>query len=168
MVASLSAVIEVHYIYMRRSFFGIFDAWTWYKTRGLLGRGGGCIGVSLNHHRIRHTKLHIRLIKTNFQCLSVSKIVPRLVLRFSRNYFFMQSALLYVVKTPLTLSDQAEIFNTNTLKYSPEVKLAFLIFDDCIRIYRLLKVRNSVLIRTFRYFFLLKKEGIEIFEKAQN
>jgi hypothetical protein len=61
------------------------------------------------------------------------------------------------------VSDRAEIFITDTLKYPPEVQLAVLISDDCIRIYRLLKAMNSVLTRTFRYFFI-KKEGSEIFE----
>jgi hypothetical protein len=59
--------------------------------------------------------------------------------------------------TPLTLSDRAEIFITDTLKYHPEVKLAVLISDDCIRIYRVLKARNSVLARTFKYFFIKKE-----------
>jgi hypothetical protein len=79
-------------LHMRRPFFGIFDAWTCYKTRGLPGRG--CTRVSRHHHQILYTKSHIRSIQTNFQCLSVSKTVLKLVLRFSQNWFFMQSAQL--------------------------------------------------------------------------
>ncbi len=69
-------------------------------------------------------------------------------------------------KPSLTLSDRAEIFIKDTLKYPPEVKLTVFIPDDCMRIYRVLKARNSVVTRIFKYSFY--KEESEIFEKAQN
>jgi hypothetical protein len=68
---------------------------------------------------------------------------------------------------PVTWSDWAEIFTIDTWKYPPEVELGVFISDLPIRIYRVLKARNPVLARTFRYFFYKKKES-EIFEKAQN
>jgi hypothetical protein len=68
---------------------------------------------------------------------------------------------------PLTSSDRAEIFTTDTSKYRPEVESAVLISDASIWIYRGLNIKNLFLAKTFTYFFYKKKES-EIFEKAQN
>jgi hypothetical protein len=53
------------------------------------------------------------------------------------------------------------------LKYPAEVESAVLISDVSIRIYRDLNVKNFVLAKSLRIFFI-QKEASEMFEKAQN
>ena len=54
---------------------------------------------------------------------------------------------------PLTLSDQAEIFTTDTLEVGPEVKSAVFNLDPSIGIYRVLKNKTLSWPNTFTYFF---------------
>jgi hypothetical protein len=68
---------------------------------------------------------------------------------------------------PLTLSDRAEFFITDTLEVGPEVESAVFNLDPSIGIYRVLKNKTLSWPNTFTYFFI-KKEESEIFEKAQN
>jgi hypothetical protein len=65
---------------------------------------------------------------------------------------------------PLTLSDRAEIFITDTLEVGPEVKSAVFNLDPSIGIYRVLKTKTLIHLR----IFFIKKEESEIFKKAQN
>jgi hypothetical protein len=105
--------------------------------------------------------------KTNFQFLSNEihcSCLFCVFLKTSCSYTELNCA---TDDPPLTWSDRAEIFIIDTSKYPPEVKLKIFISHLPNRIYRVLKARNPVLARTFRYFFLQKKVS-EIFEKAQN
>jgi hypothetical protein len=87
--------------------------------------------------KIHCSNLFYVFLKTSFSCK-----VPNCV-----TYDFL-----------LTSSDRAEIFTTDTLKYPPEVESAVLFSNVSIRIYRVLNVKNLIMVKTFMYFFYKKKK----------
>ncbi len=76
---------------------------------------------------------------------------------FSKTGFSSKSHDCATDNFPLNSSDRAEIFTRDTLRYSPEVVLAIFVSDVSIRVYRVFKIKNLVLVKTFSYFFYKKK-----------
>jgi hypothetical protein len=119
------------------------------------------------NHQIRHKKLSIKLLKNQISSFLGEKIhCSNLFCVFLKTSFSWKAFDCATYNPSLILSDRAEIFTTNTLKYSPEVKSAVLIFDQPIRIYRVFKPTNPGFWKTFPYFFNQNKES-KTFEKAQ-
>ncbi len=75
----------------------------------------------------------------------------------SQNYFLCKFVNLDHQNPPLTLSDRAEFFTTDTLEVGTEVKSA--VFNS--------EKQDPILTKYFYVFFIIKKEESEIFEKAQ-
>ncbi len=95
----------------------------------------------------------------------VHKIIEKQIFNFSnlfcvflKNGFSSNALNCATDDLPLTLSDRAEVFTTDTSNYSPGVKLTVFVFDIFIRIYRLLKVKNQVLAKTLTYLFIKKRK----------
>ena len=118
--------------------------------------------------QIPHIRLSIGSLKNQFSTFLSAKIHwSNLFYVFFKTSFSCKAPNCATYNRPLTSSDRAEIFTTDTLKYSPEVKSAVLVSDVSIRFYRVLNIENLVLTKTFTYFFHKKRES-EIFGKAQN
>ncbi len=87
--------------------------------------------------------------------------------------FFLKTSFSYTALNcatddpPLTWSDRAEIFTIDASNYPPEVVLGIFISDHPIRIYRVLKSKNPVLARTFRYFFSKKKRKWDFWKSSK-
>ena len=111
--------------------------------------------------------MHKTVKKRTFNLYPKRHASEKIVVFFSKTSFSPKRLIVTRTTPPLTSSDRAEIFTTDTLKYSPEVESAVLVSHLFIRIYRVLNVKNLVLAKTFTYFFYKKKES-EIFENAQN
>ena len=103
----------------------------------------------------------------NFRLFSVTRHTSQTCYAsFSEISFSCKAPDCTMYNPALILSDRTEIFIADTVKYSPEVESAVLVSDVSIRIYRIPKVKNLVLGKTFRYFFIEKKVS-EILEKAE-
>jgi hypothetical protein len=112
-----------------------------------------------NNHRVRHKKLSIESLKNQLSTFLDEKIHgSNLFCVFLKTSFSCTAPNGVKYNPPLTSSDRAEIFTTDTLRYLPELKSTVLISDARIQLYRILKVRKSVLAKTFGYFFYKKKK----------
>ncbi len=110
--------------------------------------------------------LSIESFKTHFQTFSVVKTqFCNLFCVFLKTGFSCRARTCATYNLPLTSSDRAEIFTTDTLKYSSGVESADLISQVSIEIYRVLNVKNLVLKKIFTYFFYTKK--LSVFKKLK-
>ena len=112
--------------------------------------------------QILHEKLCIKLLKKK------SESSQTYFAFFSKTDFSYKSHDCAKDNPPLTSSERAEIFTTDTLGVGPEVKSAVFNLDLSIQIYRGLKDETLSWPSTFRSFFVIEKEESEIFENAQN
>jgi len=137
-------------------------------TRHLLLKNFQNFSIWWKHnHQIRHKKLSIELLKNQLSTLLGEKIqCENLFYVFLKTSFSCKAPNCATYNLPLTSSDRAEIFTTDTLKYPVEVKSGVLISDVSIWIYRVLNVKNFVLAKTFTYFFI-KKEKVRYLEKLK-
>jgi hypothetical protein len=105
-------------------------------------------------HQIRHKKLSIKSLKNQLSIFLDKKIhCSNLFYFFLKTSFLCKAPNCDTGNYPLTSSDRAEIFTTDTWKYPPEVESAVLISHVSIRIYRVLNLKKLVLAKTFTYFF---------------
>jgi hypothetical protein len=118
-------------------------------------------------HQIRHNKLPIQPLKNEFSTFLYNEIYfSNLFCIFLKNRFSCKAFGCDTYEHPLTLSDRAEIFTTDTSKYPLEVESTVLISHDPIRIYTVLIPRKPGLARTFTYFFK-KKEKVRFSKKLK-
>jgi len=112
--------------------------------------------------------LSIESFKTHFQTFSVVKTqFCNLFCVFLKTGFSCRAPNCATYNLCLTSSDRAEIFTTDTLKYSPVVESADLISEVSIRIYRVLNVKNLVLAKIFKYFFYNNKKKVRFLKKLK-
>ena len=122
--------------------------------------------VCLYVHQILRKKLLIEPLKNELPIfLSIEIYLSNLFCIFLKTGFSCKAFDCDTYDHPLILSDQADIFITDTLKYFPEVESTVLISDIPIRIYRVLNFKNLVLCKTFMHF-VYKKKTSEIFKKS--